>query len=404
MQPSKWSSALSRNGFHRNPTSLLTTTILKDLPMGGTLNYNSTAVPLILTQGPKEQLWPISLSGMKMALGGNYMPPDPKMYSWPCSFQKTHPPNTTEKRYLQNDSRRRLRGTSGRKRELPFIGPLELSNITAVFWQRWNANRLRNLRSNGCSMPSKLPKSTRRKCSKTSTPMSASHRIVLGAVSKILHPGTVTTQKGSFNRFLECQGTICTRAHNSVKEISGITETSFNSDIILIQEAHPDQYLINKFLPIFASRFHIWWTKCPKASSGGLITMARKDKIDAAATLTYSDNIVQGRISSLTIFLNGHSSTYWNIHNYGISHAQFKQARLHIQRDISQAATNPQFFSVWCIGDFNREPADFPRTSIKDPTHQIFPRSGHNCTANHGPAWDDIFSQMIEVYSAQPTH
>ena len=404
MHPRQSFSILSTNGLQRHPTSLPVTMILKALPLAGTSSYNSMAVPPILIQGPKEQLWQISHSGMKTALGGNCIPPVPKTSNWPCSSQKTHLPNISENLHLQNDFQRRLRGISGKTMELPFIDPLELSNMKAVSWQRWNANRLRNSRSNGCSMPLLLPRSTRRKCLKTSTPMLASHQIVLGAVSKILHPGTVSTQKALSIVSWNSRGLFAQDPTIRSKKLAALQKTSFNADIILIQEAHPDRYLINKFLLIFASRFHIWWTMCPKASSGGLITMARKDKIDADATLTYTGNIVPGRISSLTILLNGHSSTYWNIHNYGITHAQFKRARLHLQQDISQAALNPQFFSVWCIGDFNREPADFPRTSVKDPTHQIFPQSGHNCTANHGSAWDDIFSQMIEVYSAQPTH
>ena len=59
---------------------------------------------------------------------------------------------------------------------------------------------------------------------------------------------------------------------------------------------------------------------------------------------------------------------------------------------------------MWLIGDFNLEPVDYPRTSIKDPTQQTFPPIGHNSNATDSHTWGNIFASMIEILSPDPTH
>ena len=176
---------------------------------------------------------------------------------------------------------------------------------------------------------------------------------------------------------------------------------------------HPDSFLINKYLSLFQQKFHIKVSTCfvedssgapvPDRSAGGLISMIKKDLLDNDANLEF-DEVIPGRAAALRIALGAHSSTYWNVHNYGFTKDEVTMLHNLINIDIVKGHTDPQHFSMWLVGDLNREPLDFPRISVKDPTSQTFPHESQNTNANFGYKWDDIFGKLVEIYGLEPTH
>ena len=183
-----------------------------------------------------------------------------------------------------------------------------------------------------------------------------------------------------------------------------------NADIILIQEAHPDAYLIKKYLTIFANKFYIHWSACKHkdtkqsiSAAGGLISMVAKDKVDSDADISFFI-AEHGRAAKLTLSLQGHTTNYWNIHNYGFNRTSIKRLIRLLRADIEYSNENPQFNSTWCIGDFNRDPEDFPRIDLKDPSKLSYPVPGENSTNNFGFIWDSLFDDMVEITSAEPSH
>ena len=53
--------------------------------------------------------------------------------------------------------------------------------------------------------------------------------------------------------------------------------------------------------------------------------------------------------------------------------------------------------------DFNKEPEDFPRIDLKDPSKLSYPVPGENSTNNFGFIWDRLFDDMVEITSAEPS-
>jgi hypothetical protein len=201
---------------------------------------------------------------------------------------------------------------------------------------------------------------------------------------------------------------------NREKKLQALQLHIFKADIILLQETHAELYLINKYFGLYKQRFHIILSSCKDTSSdtdsaediqhsGGLIFMLDKSKTDAGATIELFEAI-PGRAAKVTVSLGNHSTIYWNIHNYGFSAAETTELIQLIQRDRQAAAQDPQHHSLWCIGDFNREPPHTPRISISEPSRAYYPHIGENTNHNHGFKWDALFQDLVEIVSPDPTH
>ena len=241
--------------------------------------------------------------------------------------------------------------------------------------------------------------------------MSALHLIMRGASSRLLHPGTKQIVKSLSIISWNSRGLLHSDPKLRQKKVNALLETTRGADVILLQEVHPDTFLINKHLVLLLKEYHIKFSACtsnnisgnPVYNKGGLATMIRKTLVDKDASLEL-DEPIPGRASALRISLGAHSSTYWNIHNYGFTKSQVLRLHCLIRRDIVRCHGGPQHHSTWLLGDLNREPHDFPRIDINDPTKQTFPLDGHNSNSNFGFFGDALFADLVEIECSEPSH
>ena len=87
--------------------------------------------------------------------------------------------------------------------------------------------------------------------------MSALHLIMRGAFSRLLHPGTKQIVKLlSIISWNSC-GLFHSDPKIREKKVNALVETTRGADVILLQEVHPDAFLINKYLVLLLKEYHI---------------------------------------------------------------------------------------------------------------------------------------------------
>ena len=188
-----------------------------------------------------------------------------------------------------------------------------------------------------------------------------------GAFNTILAPGNPGLPcKDLRITSWNCRALFCRKHKRKWAKIAKVAKIAEYSDIILLQETHGDEYIMDLLLSSLKKNFWIYGSFY-NCGTGGVITAVRKSHTPNENSILH-ESFAPGRVTRTSI--SGLQSTLviWNNHNFDISYTNMRKIATQLKSDSESAAANPTGFLAFAIGDLNFERPDFKRVACYTPT------------------------------------
>ena len=231
-------------------------------------------------------------------------------------------------------------------------------------------------------------------------------RLSSGVFNSLLAPGCQGTPTRSSSLRItswNCRALFCRSDKRRRRKIDKLTRIAGNADIILLQEVHGGEFVLDLLLSSLEKNFLIFHSFIDHAT-GGIITAISKKHTPRETSLEHMV-WVQGRVSRLEIVGLQSSLVVWNIHNFNIPSAGLRDASAKICDDSKNAALKPTEKMVIAMGDVNFNRQDLRGKSYFLPTVSDTSVPTQDRMPRHGQAsFEAALVGLIEVFQDLATH
>jgi endonuclease/exonuclease/phosphatase family metal-dependent hydrolase len=226
-----------------------------------------------------------------------------------------------------------------------------------------------------------------------------------GVFNTLLSPGNLGRQSTSLRiTSWNCRALFCRNDKRKRRKLEKISSLAASADIILLQETHGDEFVLDLFLSGLKKDFWIFSSFIDHAT-GGIITAVRKKHTPDYDTMRF-EVYSCGRISRLEVAGLNSTLVVWNTHNYEIERDIMKNTCAALIDNSAEARRNPCRYMLVVMGDFNFNRDDYKGKCYFKPTtttNQLIQHAYRPPRSGQVPL-EDALKNLAEISQNHPTH